>query len=105
MWNKVSVAEQEDNFSSKSSIIDSKMDYDQSCRPVLIWMNLIGIPLKKLSWRSPTSDSCIKILIVMAFALACYSCSMGTALFQHSFDPEQYANGNSNFVYKFKCEN
>lgn len=103
MWNKVDVSQQDftSKLSAVSPVIDvSKMDFDQACRPVLLLMNLIGVPLKSFYYQSsPNNESWFKFVIVMAFALTLYFCSIGTALFQHLFDPTQYSNGkNLNFL-------
>ena len=101
MWNKVAI-QQDLKLSALSPVTDdSKMDFDQACRPVLVFMNLIGIPLKSFYYKSsPSNDSWLKFFIVMIFALILYFCSIGTALFQHLYDPTQYSNGKL-FNFKF----
>ena len=75
MWNKVAVY-------MKRSVIAPKMSFNRSFRPIFFCINLIGIPLGNLSFKSANNLS--KMALIM-HSLICYTLNVGSTFVHYFF--------------------
>ena len=72
MWNKVAV------FPTRS-VFTTKQNLSKSFLPILIWMNLIGVPLRNFNCKSKKKWS-----VALLYSLICYTLHIAS-VFPHNF--------------------